>query len=120
MKRLIYYIKNFIAILTLLFFISCEDEFNSFPTINYSPCEDSNVVLDPNIITDFECQANFSLDNVRDLISPQLLSEAAQDRTQSPVMSLASSSPRNTDLKAITVESGIKYQVGESFFRGRS
>ena len=70
MKRLIYYIKNFIAILTLLVFISCEDEFNSFPTINYSPCEDSNVVLDPNIITDFECQANFSLDNVQTIRNP--------------------------------------------------
>ena len=70
MKRLIYYIINFIAILTLLIFISCEDEFNSFPTINYSPCEDTNVVLDPYIITDFECQANFSLDNVQTIRNP--------------------------------------------------
>ena len=70
MKRLIFCIKNFTTILTLLICISCEDEFKSFPNVNYIPCEDNNVVTDPNIINDFECQANFTLNNVQTIRNP--------------------------------------------------
>jgi len=50
--------------------MSCEDEFKSYPTINYLPCEDNNVVTDPNIISDFECQANFIFENVQTIRNP--------------------------------------------------
>lgn len=50
--------------------MSCEDEFKSYPTINYLPCEDNNVVTDPNIISDFECQSNFIFENVQTIRNP--------------------------------------------------
>ena len=64
-------IQNLISIIfitSLLF--SCEDEFKTYPTINYIPCEETNILEDPNIITDFECQANFNLTNVETIRNP--------------------------------------------------
>ena len=57
-------------VLFLIICMSCEDEFKSYPTINYLPCEDNNVVTDPNIISDFECQANFIFENVQTIRNP--------------------------------------------------
>ena len=70
MKRLIYFLNYSTVLLTLLIFVSCEDEFNNFPVINYSPCDDSNVIINPNIISDFECQSNFFLNDVVSLRNP--------------------------------------------------
>ena len=55
MNRLIMYTKTFFNFLFLIILMSCEDEFKNYPTINYTPCEDNNVIPDPNIISDFEC-----------------------------------------------------------------
>ena len=93
----------------------------SSPWTSHSPDETMAFLVDhPDSVRTWEVGSNHISEIAMRLLaipvpSPQLLSEAAQDRTQSPVMSLASSSPRNTDLKAITVESGIKYQVGEEY-----
>ena len=70
MNRLNFYIKTCAVFFILLIQLSCEDEFQSFPNIIYSPCQDSNVLTDPYIISDFECQANFSLDNVETQRNP--------------------------------------------------
>ena len=69
-KRLIYFLNYSTVLLILLIFVSCEDEFNHFPVINYSPCDDSNVIINPNIISDFECQSNFFLNDVVSLRNP--------------------------------------------------
>jgi len=64
-------IQNLISVIliaSLLF--SCEDEFKTYPTINYIPCEETNILEDPKIITDFECQANFNLTNVETIRNP--------------------------------------------------
>ena len=70
MNRLIMYTKTFFNFLFLIILMSCEDEFKNYPTINYTPCEDNNVIPDPNIISDFECQANFILENVQTIRNP--------------------------------------------------
>ena len=70
MKRLSFYLALYVGIFNLLICISCEDEFKSFPLINYTPCEDNDVVLNPNIITDFECQSNFTLKDVELIRNP--------------------------------------------------
>ena len=57
-------------VLFLIICMSCEDEFKSYPTINYLPCEDNNVLTDPNIISDFECQSNFIFENVQTIRNP--------------------------------------------------
>ena len=70
MKRLSFYIALYIAIFNIIICISCEDKFKSFPLINYTPCEENDVVFNPNIITDFECQSNFILNNVEPVRNP--------------------------------------------------
>jgi len=65
--------KNHSFILVVLLFflvISCEDEFPTYPTINYIPCEETTVDIDQNIISDFECQTNFNLPGVEVVRNP--------------------------------------------------
>ena len=70
MKKLILNLSYFTTILSVFICISCEDEFKSFPIINYSPCEDTNVIIDTNIINDFECQSNFAINEVESVRNP--------------------------------------------------
>ncbi|WP_378177278.1 hypothetical protein [Aquimarina sp. SS2-1] len=64
--------SNFIFFLIIIAFwnLSCEREIPTFPTINYVPCDDINVVADPNIVTDFECQSNVIIENVEVVRNP--------------------------------------------------
>ena len=70
MKKLISYLNHFAISLLILICTSCEDEFKSFPIINYSPCEDNSVIIDPNIISDFECQSNYAINEVELVRNP--------------------------------------------------
>ena len=70
MKKLISYMNHFAISLLILICTSCEDEFKSFPIINYSPCEDNSVIIDPNIISDFECQSNYAINEVELVRNP--------------------------------------------------
>ncbi len=53
-----------------MFFTSCTEEDQFFPSIASIPCEQTNVVVDPNIISDFQCQANVDLDGVEAVLNP--------------------------------------------------
>ena len=70
MKKLISYLNHFAILLVLLICLSCEDEFKNFPIINYSLCEDSSVIIDLNIISDFECQSNYAINEVESVRNP--------------------------------------------------
>ena len=43
-----------------------------FPFITSIPCEDINVVIDPNIINDFNCQTNKTLPDVEAVLNPEI------------------------------------------------
>ncbi len=49
---------------------SCTEEDQFFPSIESIPCEQTNIVVDPNIISDFQCQANVTLDGVETVLNP--------------------------------------------------
>ncbi|WP_445956706.1 hypothetical protein [Yeosuana sp.] len=70
MKTTKFYLNAFMLLIMLIFFTSCEDELNKYPTIAYAPCEDTNVTIDTNIISDFECQANVDLTGVESVRNP--------------------------------------------------
>ncbi len=53
-----------------MIFSSCSEDEQFFPSIASIPCEQTNVVIDPNIISDFQCQANVSLDGVESVLNP--------------------------------------------------
>jgi len=60
-----------ILLLLLAFNLSCdEDDPQAFDTITYIPCEDADVVVNANIISDFECQANIDLSAVNTVRNP--------------------------------------------------
>jgi len=61
---------SYISIMLLMFFSSCTEEDQFFPSITSIPCEQTNVVVDPNIISDFQCQANVILDGVETILNP--------------------------------------------------
>ncbi|WP_157480497.1 hypothetical protein [Gillisia sp. CAL575] len=61
---------SYISIGLLMFFSSCTEEEQFFPSITSIPCEQPNVVADPNIISDFQCQANVVLDGVEAVLNP--------------------------------------------------
>lgn len=63
-------LKHSLLFLILIISLSCEEDFQDFPTISYNPCEIENVSINPNFISDFECQANFILDNVETVRNP--------------------------------------------------
>ncbi|MFH4964855.1 hypothetical protein V8G69_07605 [Gaetbulibacter sp. M235] len=70
MKTTKFYLNAFLLLITLIFLASCEDDLNKYPTIAYAPCEDTNVTIDDNIISDFECQANVDLTGVEVVRNP--------------------------------------------------
>ena len=70
MKTTKFYLNAFILFVTLIFCASCEDELDKYPTIAYVPCEDNNVAIDVNIISDFECQANVELMGIEAVRNP--------------------------------------------------
>ena len=70
MKTTKFYLNAFMLFIMLIFFASCEDELNKYPTITYAPCVDTNVTIDTNIISDFECQANIDLAGVESVRNP--------------------------------------------------
>ena len=70
MKKLNSYLNHFGIFLMLLICVSCEDKFKNFPIINYSPCDDNSVIIDPNIISDFECQSNYAMNQVQSVRNP--------------------------------------------------
>tara|TARA_R100001369_G_scaffold92902_1_gene141283 strand:- start:123201 stop:125129 length:1929 start_codon:yes stop_codon:yes gene_type:complete len=53
-----------------MIFSSCTEEDQFFPSLTSIPCEQTNVVIDPNIISDFQCQANVTLDGVETVLNP--------------------------------------------------
>ena len=50
--------------------MACEEDFQDFPEISYNPCDLEDVSIIPNIITDFECQTNFVLENIETVRNP--------------------------------------------------
>lgn len=64
--------KNYKSILAVFvaLVVSCEEDPQEFSTIAYNPCALENVVKDPNILNDFECQQNFALENVEIVRNP--------------------------------------------------
>lgn len=67
-------IKSFLSTLLIMVFValiftSC-NKTPMYPLIESIPCDDPNVVVDQNIINDFECQANTMLDNVEAVLNP--------------------------------------------------
>jgi len=61
---------SYISVGLLMIFSSCTEEEQFFPSITSIPCEQTNVVPDPNIISDFQCQANVVLDGVEAVLNP--------------------------------------------------
>ena len=70
MDSLNFSLKSSLLFLILIIFLSCEDDFQDFPVISYNPCDLEGVITNPDIITDFECQSNFILDNVETVRNP--------------------------------------------------
>jgi molybdopterin-binding protein len=69
MKTIKLFLNN-ISIGLLIIFSSCTEEDRFFPSIESIPCEQTNVIIDPNIISDFQCQANVILDGVETVLNP--------------------------------------------------
>jgi len=61
---------SYISVGLLMIFFSCTEEDQFFPSLESIPCEQTNVVIDPNIISDFQCQANVILDGVETILNP--------------------------------------------------
>lgn len=61
---------SYISIGLLMFFSSCTEEDQFFPSLTSIPCEQTNVVPDPNIISDFQCQDNVDLEGVEAVLNP--------------------------------------------------
>ncbi len=59
-----------LALVVVLSFSSCNEEINTYKYVESVPCDNPDVVVLPNIITDFECQANVDLDNVETVFNP--------------------------------------------------
>ncbi len=74
MKAIKFYRRSFILLLSILVSISCEDEFAKYPTISYLPCENSNVIKNSNILSDFECQSNIVFQGVETVRNPAEIS----------------------------------------------
>ncbi|RMB59407.1 hypothetical protein EAX61_07400 [Dokdonia sinensis] len=62
--------KRISLLYVLLAIVSCEDNLQEFPLLTTVPCEDTDVVVDPLIISDFECQANIEIANVTTVRNP--------------------------------------------------
>lgn len=66
-----HYIKIFICLVIGISAVSCENELQEFPTVNYIPCTQENVITDSNIVSDFECQSNIALSDVEVIRNPK-------------------------------------------------
>lgn len=64
------HIHKSILVVLIVFCVSCEEDPQEFSIIEYKPCTLDNVVKDPNILNDFECQQNFALENVEIVRNP--------------------------------------------------
>ena len=62
---------SYISLGLLMMFFSCTEEDQFYPSIESIPCEQTDVVADPNIISDFQCQANVELDGVEAVLNPK-------------------------------------------------
>jgi hypothetical protein len=70
MKAIKFYRRGCILLL-LVVGLSCEkDAFDTYPTITYVACDDTNVTVNSNILSDFECQANVAFTGVETLRNP--------------------------------------------------
>lgn len=63
-------LSTYMILVLVLFISSCDDDLTEYPTIAYVPCEETNVVQNPYILTDFECQSNMTLPNVELVRNP--------------------------------------------------
>ncbi|NLP58943.1 hypothetical protein [Lutibacter sp. B1] len=72
MKTIKSYISNllFVVLAIFLTFSSCDDDLPNYPFIASIPCDNPDVVADPNIINDFECQNNVVLSGVEQVLNP--------------------------------------------------
>lgn len=70
MKNLIFKIVFTACLLGLALLYSCSEEIQEFSLIETIPCENTNVVADPTIISDFECQNNYELPDVEQILNP--------------------------------------------------
>jgi len=61
---------SYISLGLLMMFFSCTEEDQFYPSIESIPCEQTNVVEDPNVISDFQCQANVELEGVEAVLNP--------------------------------------------------
>ena len=61
---------TYLLLVVMVLLTSCTEEERSFPFIASIPCEDINVVIDPNIINDFNCQTNKTLPDVEAVLNP--------------------------------------------------
>lgn len=65
------YIKVCFFLIVLIISFSCDNELQEFPTVNYVPCTQENIITNSNIISDFECQANMILNEVEAIRNPK-------------------------------------------------
>ncbi len=70
MKTTKFYLNTCMLLIILVLSSSCEDEFDQYSTIAYVPCENTNVTIDTNILSDFECQTNVTLPDVETVRNP--------------------------------------------------
>ncbi len=70
MKTTKFYLNACMLLIILVLSSSCEDEFDQYSTIAYVPCENTNVTIDTNILSDFECQTNVTLPDVETVRNP--------------------------------------------------
>jgi len=54
----------------LILSISCEEDLQEFELLTTVPCDETDVVENPLIISDFECQANVDIENVTTVRNP--------------------------------------------------
>ncbi len=54
----------------LILSISCEEELQEFELLTAVPCDQTDVIENPQIISDFECQANVEIENVTTVRNP--------------------------------------------------
>ena len=64
MDNLNFFLKYYLLFLILTIFLSCEEDFQDFPTISYNPCETEDVSINPNFITDLNVSQIYILNNV--------------------------------------------------------
>jgi len=50
--------------------ISCEDDLQEFELLTATPCDETDVIVNPLIISDFECQANIDIENITTVRNP--------------------------------------------------